>query len=133
MNVDKLRKRSKVAFMPNIPAANTAPARTVPDSTLPNGPTLRRSLDQYANCTPAAVSGGSQAQMAYFVEDAKHDIAALVQALREAEKVIRLGLLLISEERGWGTYPRMEGSEIYQDATEFDDAARAFLKTGGAS
>lgn len=44
-------------------------------------PTLRRTLDQYAKCTSNAVCGGSRAQMHYFVDDAKHDIAALASAL----------------------------------------------------
>jgi hypothetical protein len=66
--------------MPDNTAENAASARTAL-------PTLRRTLDQYANCTPAAVSGGSQAQMYYFVEDAKHDIAALAEALRKIDKL----------------------------------------------
>jgi hypothetical protein len=47
----------------------------------------------------------------------------------KAREALRLGLDLISEEKGWGTYPRMEGSEIYTEADVFRDAARAI--TGG--
>lgn len=45
---------------------------------------LVRSIDGYEKCTPRAVSDGSPAQMFYFVEDAKKDIATLVKSLRQA-------------------------------------------------
>ena len=48
---------------------------------------MRRSVRSYALCTPAAVSGGSVAQMAYFVADAKSDIAELA---RLAQRVAAL-------------------------------------------
>ena len=40
---------------------------------------LQRTLEQYANCTASGVVGGSKAQMMYFVEDAKKDIATLAE------------------------------------------------------
>lgn len=43
---------------------------------------LKRSIDQYEGCSPDTISTGSQAQMQYFVADAKHDIAALTDALK---------------------------------------------------
>ena len=52
--------------------------------------TMRRAFSQYECCSPEAISQGSQAQVMFFVRDAKHDIAALraseaelVEALRE--------------------------------------------------
>ena len=39
---------------------------------------MRRDPCQYANCSPDAISQGSQAQMKFFVDDAKHDIAWLL-------------------------------------------------------
>lgn len=40
-----------------------------------------RSPQSYASCKPSAVSGGSPAQMAYFVEDACKDIATLASVV----------------------------------------------------
>lgn len=40
-----------------------------------------RSPQSYAACKPSAVSGGSPAQMAYFVEDACKDIATLASVV----------------------------------------------------
>lgn len=40
---------------------------------------MRRSVQSYALCKPSAVSGGSPAQMLYFVDDAKADIATLAR------------------------------------------------------
>ncbi|WP_299830623.1 hypothetical protein [uncultured Roseobacter sp.] len=51
-------------------------------------------------------------------------LAARVLALEEA---LRDGLQLVSPETGWGTWPRMEGSEIYKDADTFRERARAAL------
>lgn len=58
---------------------------------------LRRPLSQYAGCTPNGVASGSEAQMMYFVEDAKADIASLARsnadllsALRECQSVLAL-------------------------------------------
>lgn len=48
---------------------------------IPTG-ALRRQLLQYANCSPDAISGGSQAMIRFFVSDAQHDIAVLSDALR---------------------------------------------------
>jgi hypothetical protein len=42
---------------------------------------LKRPLSSYANCTARAISDGSPAQVFHFVEDAKHDIAAMAKAL----------------------------------------------------
>jgi len=50
---------------------------------------LRRTLSQYAGCTPNGVASGSKAQMMYFVEDAKADIAALAQSNGELLSVLR--------------------------------------------
>lgn len=44
---------------------------------------LRRPLATYQGCSPKAVASGSTAQMMYFVEDAKADIATLAQATVE--------------------------------------------------
>jgi hypothetical protein len=52
-------------------------------------------------------------------------------ALAKAVTIIKLGLDVVSEERGWGTYPRMEGSEIYTDAAAFSEPARAFIAEHG--
>jgi hypothetical protein len=46
---------------------------------------MRRDPSQYANCSPDAISQGSQAQMRFFVDDAKHDIALLVARVAELE------------------------------------------------
>lgn len=43
---------------------------------------LRRKLSQYADCSPTAISNGSPAMNSYFISDAKHDIAALANALQ---------------------------------------------------
>ena len=43
---------------------------------------LHRQLLQYANCSPDAISNGSQAMIRFFVADAQHDIAVLSDALR---------------------------------------------------
>jgi len=48
---------------------------------------LKRKPEQYAGASPNAIASGSKAQMMYFVEDAKSDIAALldhIEALRKA-------------------------------------------------
>lgn len=42
---------------------------------------LRRELSQYANCSAEAISNGSQAMVKFFIDDAKHDIAMLAEAL----------------------------------------------------
>lgn len=51
-------------------------------------PNLRRSLSTYQGCTPEGVSGGSEAQMRFFVADAKADIATLSSALFEAKEAL---------------------------------------------
>lgn len=50
--------------------------------------TLRRSLERYEGCTANAIASGSKAQMMYFVEDAKADIATMGAALVEAKEAI---------------------------------------------
>lgn len=45
---------------------------------------MRRALEQYASCSPDAIASGSKAQMMYFVEDAKADIALLAEQLDDA-------------------------------------------------
>lgn len=47
---------------------------------------LQRTLEQYANCTASGVAGGSKAQMMYFVEDAKKDIATLAEERDRIER-----------------------------------------------
>lgn len=42
---------------------------------------LTRNPSQYAQCSPKAISEGSPAQMMFFVEDAKKDIAALAREI----------------------------------------------------
>lgn len=49
---------------------------------------LRRSLATYQACSPNAVASGSKAQMMYFVEDAKADIATLAALLDEAVEAL---------------------------------------------
>lgn len=52
-------------------------------------------------------------------------------ALREA---LKLGLDLVSHEKGWGTYRRMDSPELYTEAEAFREAALAALHpatTGG--
>ena len=77
-----------------------------------------------------------QAERELDVANANHrqmskQMADLGRALAEATTIIKLGLDVVSEERGWGTYPRMEGSEIYDDANAFSGAARQFVKEHG--
>lgn len=56
------------------------------------GPALARPLASYAACSPDAVASGSKAQMMYFVEDAKADIAKLAATIatlrRERDEAI---------------------------------------------
>jgi hypothetical protein len=52
-------------------------------------------------------------------------------ALAKAVTIIKLGLDVVSEERGWGTYQRMEGSELYADANAFRNPAEAFIAEHG--
>jgi len=47
---------------------------------------LQRTLEQYANCTASGVAGGSKAQMMYFVENAKKDIATLAEERDRIER-----------------------------------------------
>jgi len=49
---------------------------------------LNRTLGSYQFCTPEAVSSGSQAQMHFFVADAKADIAMLASALRDCQAAL---------------------------------------------
>ena len=53
---------------------------------------LVRTAQSYRDCQPNAVASGSKAQMMYFVEDAKADIATLLSTLDTARAEIeRLG------------------------------------------
>jgi hypothetical protein len=47
---------------------------------------MKRTLEQYANTSPRAVADGSPAQMFYFVQDAKADIAELAATLAEQRR-----------------------------------------------
>lgn len=49
---------------------------------------MKRSLDRYAGTSPEAVASGSSAQMMYFVEDAKADIAVLAAENQSLRKII---------------------------------------------
>lgn len=49
---------------------------------------MKRSISQYANCTPAAISIGSEAQMYHFVDDARSDILELSERIRKAIEII---------------------------------------------
>lgn len=62
------------------------------------------------------------------IADAEARALRLKQERDEAVTVIKFGLDVVSEERGWGTYQRMEGSEIYIDADTFRDAARDLVR-----
>ncbi len=44
---------------------------------------LKRSLERYAGCCPETIAQGSKAQVVFFIEDAKADIASMAAALRE--------------------------------------------------
>lgn len=50
---------------------------------------LRRELSRYASVSPQAIAEGSAAQVAFFVEDAKHDIAVLAGRVSELETEIQ--------------------------------------------
>jgi len=67
------------------------------------------------------------AQMTDALLAAEARVRELEQKLERAREALRVGLDLISEEKGWGTYPRMEGSEIYAEADVFRELARATL------
>ena len=49
---------------------------------------LKRKPEQYAGASPNAIASGSKAQMMYFVEDAKSDIAALLDRIESLEKAL---------------------------------------------
>ena len=51
----------------------------------------------------------------------------LLDRYAELRGVVAEALDLISEEKGWGTYSRMEGSQLYHDADRFRDHATAAL------
>ncbi len=51
---------------------------------------MKRALAQYEGCSPDAIASGSKAQMMYFVEDAKADIAQLHAALTKAQKALAM-------------------------------------------
>lgn len=54
-------------------------------------------------------------------------VTELEGANKRLQTALEMGLDLISNEKGWGTYPRMEGSEIYDDADKFEAAALAAI------
>ena len=60
-------------------------------------------------------------------EKAVADLAAARARIAELEAGLRLGLDLISPAKGWGTYPRMEGVAIYEEAGKFEEVARSLL------
>lgn len=41
--------------------------------------------------------------------------------------VVEAGLSLVSDDKGWGTYRRMDSPDLYVEASEFADNARAAL------
>lgn len=47
---------------------------------------MRRNPDSYKHCKPEAVASGSEAQMVYFVDDAKADIEALLEVVEAMAK-----------------------------------------------
>lgn len=73
-------------------------------------PGLRRSLEQYAGCNPHAVASGSKAQMMYFVEDAKADIATLARELLSCRTVAPTMLEALKEVRKFHHTFAMNGS-----------------------
>lgn len=79
---------------------------------------LRRSLDSYRGCLADAVASGSKAQMMYFVEDAKADIATLAASLSDVLRI--LDAVRLSAGLGTKQLARME-------------AAKAVLAKAGAS
>ena len=85
---------------------------------------LNRTLASYEGCTAYAVSSGSPAQMAHFVTDAKHDIAALAEALSECRKV--LAMMTAPE-----AIKQTTASHAYAQAVAAEAKARALI--GGAA
>ena len=69
-------------------------------------------------------SGNRYAQLE---QQARARVRELEKKLERARVALHVGLDLISEEKGWGTYPRMEGSEIYAEADVFRELARTTL------
>jgi hypothetical protein len=51
-------------------------------------PFLKRALSQYEGASPNAIASGSTAQMIFFIEDAKHDIAALASELQRTRDML---------------------------------------------
>lgn len=78
---------------------------------------MRRSLESYRDCQGSAIASGSAAQMAYFVEDAKADIAALAASLADVLRI--LDAVKLSAGLGTKQVARM-------------DVARAALTKAGA-
>jgi hypothetical protein len=50
---------------------------------------LNRTLDRWAGCASCAIASGSTAQMMYFVDDAKADIATLAAEIDAREELLR--------------------------------------------
>lgn len=73
------------------------------------------------------VAAARHAQMTDALLAAEARVRELEKKLERARVALHVGLDLISEEKGWGTYPRMEGSEIYAEADVFRELARTTL------
>lgn len=81
---------------------------------------LRRTLASYQGCTANAVATGSKAQMMYFVEDAKADIASLSDALRECQQTLAM---MIQP----GAIQNTTVLQAFAAATEAEAKARALI------
>ncbi len=63
------------------------------------------------------------------LEDYREELATLKQSHKALMDALQGVIAVISTERGWGTWPRMEGSQIYTEANESKKIADAALDT----
>lgn len=87
--------------------------------------------DELAAAIERLVAEARQAALGEDVANAllqrsRDHVDRLKEALTLADAVIDLGLDLISDRKGWGTYQRMEGVEVHEDADKFEKAAEAY-------
>lgn len=71
---------------------------------------MRRSLERYQLCSADAIASGSKAQMMYFVEDAKADIATLAHSLSDVLCI--LDAVKLSAGLGTKQIARMEAARV---------------------
>ena len=94
---------------------------------------LNRDLILYEKCSPEAVAQGSAAQMFYFVQDAKADIATLATRLealevenarKETALATILGLLGNVEHKGGGSNAARMYADMLNDIRNIARRAR---------